>query len=51
MSERKSGRKKHVVQGVVSEVKKSARALEDGKSVGESGFMRSFRRWLKGVKK
>ena len=51
MSEKRSGRKKHLVEGEVSEVKRSARGLERYERVGErSGFMTAFRRLWKGIK-
>lgn len=51
MSERRSGRKKHLVEGEVTEVKRSSRGLGTYERVGEgSGFMRAFRRMLKGLK-
>ena len=46
MSENRSGRKRHVVEGTVNEVKKTERAI--GRRVGEkSSAMTSFRRFLK----
>ena len=51
MSERRSGRKKHLVEGEVTEVKRSSRGLGTYERVGEgSCFMRAFRRMLKGLK-
>ena len=51
MSEKRSGRKKHLVQGEVSELKRSARGLGRHERVGEeAGFMRAFRRLWKGYR-
>ena len=51
MSEKRSGRKKHLVEGEVSEIKRSARGLERYERVGErSGFMTAFRRLWKGIR-
>lgn len=52
MSENRSGRKKHIVEGTVEEIKKTERSI--GQSVGQRGnsFMKAIRRLLKGgVKK
>ena len=51
MSEKKSGRKKHMVSGEVKEIKKSVEGLGVDERVGESGFMSVIRKLLKGMKK
>ncbi len=49
MSERRSGRKRHMAEGQVSQVRRSQRGLGTHRRVGEStGFMTAFRRLLKG---
>ena len=50
MSERRSGRKKHLVEGEVSEVKRSARVGTQLKVGDAVGFMTAFRRLIKGIK-
>ncbi|MBQ6335264.1 MAG: hypothetical protein IJI46_09370 [Erysipelotrichaceae bacterium] len=50
MSEKRSGRKKHVVEGEVSEIVRMAEGLKRKERVGESGFMSAFRRIVKGIR-
>ena len=51
MSENRSGRKKHIVEGTASEIKRSQRGI--GRKVGEAAenALTAFRRFLKGVEK
>ena len=50
MSEQRSGRKKHIVEGEVSTIKRGSQGLGTRKQVGTGGFMRAFRRLVKGIK-
>ncbi|MBQ1483069.1 MAG: hypothetical protein IIZ28_05800 [Erysipelotrichaceae bacterium] len=48
MSEKRNGRKRHIVEGTVEKIEKTERSL--GHSVGEKkGVMAAIRRFLKGV--
>ncbi len=51
MSENRGGRKKHIVEGTVSEIRRSQRGI--GRRVGEAAgnALTAFRRILKGVEK
>ena len=48
MSEKRSGRKKHIVEGTVEEIKKTERSIDQSVGGRENGFMKAIRRLLKG---